>query len=63
MTEVQRGGAPVPSLGFPARFSDVAIAVTKPPPRVGEDTERILADLAGLSSEEQSKLRARGIVA
>jgi crotonobetainyl-CoA:carnitine CoA-transferase CaiB-like acyl-CoA transferase len=47
--------------GKTIRLSETPQFIQGPPPRIGEDTRRILAEL-GYSSAEQEALRAKGIV-
>lgn len=40
-------GAIIPSVAFPAKLSATPAAMRRPPPRVGEDTDSVLADWLG----------------
>ncbi len=55
------GRYPVP--GPPTTFSGFAREAPRPAPRLGEHTEEILADIAGLSSGEIGRLHDTGVVA
>ncbi len=46
----------------PVRFSAAQSRSAAPPPRLGEHTDEVLGQLAGLSASELAALRARGIV-
>jgi succinate---hydroxymethylglutarate CoA-transferase len=50
------------SLGIPMILSGTPTAVRRPPPALGEHTDAVLAELAGLGPEEIRDLRAAGIV-
>ena len=46
----------------PVKYSAFDSGVLKQPPRLGEDTSRVLADMLGLSAPKISELAARGII-
>jgi crotonobetainyl-CoA:carnitine CoA-transferase CaiB-like acyl-CoA transferase len=50
------------SLGIPMIFSNTPTAVRRPPPTLGEHTDAVLAELAGLGPDEIRDLHAAGIV-
>jgi len=50
------------ALGIPFSFSRTPAAVRRPPPPLGQHTDEVLAELAGLDAEEIQKLRAAGVV-
>jgi formyl-CoA transferase len=52
---------PVRMPGFPYKLSDTPAAVRRPPPRLGEHTDGILAEHLGYSPEQIAELRARGV--
>ncbi|MFO1087438.1 MAG: CoA transferase [Reyranellaceae bacterium] len=52
----------VPLIGSNYRFSDTPVDDTRPPPALGEHTERVLQDIAGLSTAEVDALRAKKVV-
>ena len=52
----------VRALGIPFSFSRTPAAVRRPPPPLGQHTDEVLAELAGLDAEEIQKLRAAGVV-
>ena len=60
---LDRNGATVPTVSFPARFSDSAAPAHQAPPMAGADTDRILMDLAGATLPDLQALRARSIIA
>lgn len=49
-------------LGDPVKLSDVPRTPGSPPPRLGEHTERVLGEIAGLAPAEIAELKAKGIV-
>jgi crotonobetainyl-CoA:carnitine CoA-transferase CaiB-like acyl-CoA transferase len=55
-------GGSVPMIGNPIKFSRSPVEYRDPPPRLGEHTDAVLADLLGLSPEEIAALRASGVV-
>lgn len=59
---VQRNGAAVPSVGFPARFDGAPLDHGAPPPTVGQDTDRVLTELAKLTPAAIARLKADGVV-
>lgn len=52
---------PTPLIDLPIRFSDMQAGIRRRAPKLGENTEDVLADL-GLTGEEIGDLRAKGIV-
>ncbi|MCZ6830689.1 MAG: CaiB/BaiF CoA-transferase family protein [Gammaproteobacteria bacterium] len=52
----------VPTVANPIKFSSTALEYLKAPPRLGEDTETVLADLLGLSAAAINGLKERGVV-
>ena len=50
------------ALGFPVRLSATPAAVRKPPPRLGEHTAEVLAEL-GISSRDAASLAQAGVIA
>jgi crotonobetainyl-CoA:carnitine CoA-transferase CaiB-like acyl-CoA transferase len=49
-------------IGNPIKLSDTPIHYQKPPPRLGEDSVRVLREVVGLPENEINALVARGIV-
>jgi len=52
----------VPTLASPLRLSESPVAYRSPPPRLGADTDSVLAESLGLSAAEIAVLRDRGVV-
>ena len=52
----------VRALGIPLRFSGTPASIRSAPPALGEHTDEILAELAGLSDAEIASLRSAGVV-
>jgi len=52
----------VPLVGMPIRMSDSTAAYGRPPPLLGEHTDEVLRDLAGLDAEAIAALRARRVI-
>jgi len=55
-------GVQIPGVANPIQFSGTPIEYDKAPPRFGEGTERVLADVLGLAAEEIDRLRASGAI-
>ncbi|MBI0436118.1 CaiB/BaiF CoA-transferase family protein [Roseomonas sp. KE0001] len=55
------GGAPVPALGCPLKFSATPAVPRGPAPRLGEDTAAVLRE-AGLDTATLERLREQGII-
>ena len=55
------GGA-VDLIGNPIKFSKTPVDYRRPPPRLGADTEEVLGELLGLSSEDLETLRGSGVI-
>jgi crotonobetainyl-CoA:carnitine CoA-transferase CaiB-like acyl-CoA transferase len=53
---------PVKVLGIPVKMSDTPGSVRRPPPALGEHTEKILTTDLGVPASEIPALRAAGIV-
>jgi len=52
----------VPLIGSNYHFSDTPVDDTRPPPALGEHTDRVLAELAGLGAPEIAALREKKVV-
>jgi crotonobetainyl-CoA:carnitine CoA-transferase CaiB-like acyl-CoA transferase len=52
----------VPLVGMPIRMSDSPPAYRRPPPLLGEHTDEVLRELAGLDAAEIAALRARRLL-
>jgi formyl-CoA transferase len=52
----------VPLVGMPIRMSDSPPAYRRPPPLLGEHTDEVLRELAGLDAAEIAALRARRVL-
>jgi crotonobetainyl-CoA:carnitine CoA-transferase CaiB-like acyl-CoA transferase len=52
----------VPLIGSNYRFSDTPVDDTRPPPSLGEHTESVLKDLAGLGDAEVKALREKKVI-
>jgi formyl-CoA transferase len=48
--------------GFPYKLSDTPASVRRPPPRLGEHTEEVLADLLGYSTDDVMACRQAGAI-
>jgi len=55
-------GVQVPGVANPIVFSETPIAYDKPPPRMGDGTEKVLAEVLGMSSASIDALRRNGSV-
>lgn len=53
---------PVRTVASPIRLSETPVAYDRPPPGLGQDTEAVLAERLGLSSDEIAALREAGVV-
>ncbi|MFA9201628.1 MAG: CaiB/BaiF CoA transferase family protein [Cypionkella sp.] len=58
----RRDGSEVRFVGFPAKLSATPASYRAAPPRAGEDTEAVLAEVLGVSSAEAARLREIGAV-
>jgi crotonobetainyl-CoA:carnitine CoA-transferase CaiB-like acyl-CoA transferase len=55
-------GVQVPGVANPIQFSATPIEYDKPPPKLSEGTERVLADVLGLSPAEIAGLKTSGAI-
>lgn len=53
---------PIRQTGLPLKFSETPGGPATAPPRLGEHTDRVLAELCGLGSDELDDLYRRGVV-
>jgi crotonobetainyl-CoA:carnitine CoA-transferase CaiB-like acyl-CoA transferase len=53
----------VPIIGSNYRFSDTPVDDTRPPPSLGEHTDRVLREVAGMSDADLAALRGKKIIA
>jgi crotonobetainyl-CoA:carnitine CoA-transferase CaiB-like acyl-CoA transferase len=53
---------PVPGVANPIKYSRTPLEYRKPPPRLGEDTDSVLARLLHKSTADISALRQKGVV-
>lgn len=54
---------PIKVISPPVKYSNGETSIRSPPPLLGEHTDELLRDMAGLSSEEIEDLRRKGVVA
>ncbi len=59
---VRKDGAICPTVKSPLRLAATPVQYDAPPPRLGEHTERVLAEVLGLSAERIAALREQGVV-
>ena len=52
----------MPLIGSNYRFSDTPVDDTRPPPSLGEHTDRVLAELAGFTAAEIAALREKKVI-
>ena len=52
----------VPLIGSNYHFSDTPVDDTRPPPSLGEHTDRVLRDIAGVSDAELAALREKKVI-
>ncbi|CAN0430132.1 unnamed protein product [Ectocarpus sp. 12 AP-2014] len=52
----------VPGVANPIKYSKTPLEYRKPPPRLGEDTDRVLARLLHMNASDISTLRQKGVV-
>ena len=52
----------VPIIGSNYHFSDTPVDDTRPPPALGEHTDRVLREIAGVSEAELAALRGKKII-
>jgi crotonobetainyl-CoA:carnitine CoA-transferase CaiB-like acyl-CoA transferase len=52
----------LPTLASPIRLSDTPVSYRRPPPKLGEHTDEILAELLELSTDELRRLRKLGVL-
>lgn len=54
---------PIKVISPPVKYSSAEPSIRSPPPLLGEHTDEVLRDMAGLSSEKIQELKGRGVVA
>jgi crotonobetainyl-CoA:carnitine CoA-transferase CaiB-like acyl-CoA transferase len=52
----------VPLVGMPIRMSASSPSYERPPPLLGEHTDEVLREVAGLHADEIAALRLRGVL-
>ena len=62
MPHALRADPPVNLIGNPIRFSKTPVSYRHAPPTLGQQTDKILSDLLGLSATELDSLRKKGII-
>ncbi len=55
-------GVQVPGVANPVQFSGTPIEYDKAPPRMGDGTEKVLAELLGVGADEIEQLRRNGVI-
>ena len=55
-------GVQVPGVANPIVFSETPVTYEKPPPRLGDGTEKVLREQLGLDADRIAALRGKGIV-
>ncbi len=55
-------GLQVPGVANPVVFSETPVAYDKPPPRLGDGTDKVLRQQLGLSDAEITALRGKGVI-
>jgi crotonobetainyl-CoA:carnitine CoA-transferase CaiB-like acyl-CoA transferase len=60
--ELETDTGAVPGVANPIKYSRTPLEYHKPPPRLGEDTDSVLARLLHKGAEEISTLREKGVV-
>jgi crotonobetainyl-CoA:carnitine CoA-transferase CaiB-like acyl-CoA transferase len=58
----EAAGGKIGLIGNPIKYSKTPVAYDRAPPKLGEHTEEVLAELLGLSPAEVAALRDAGIV-
>ncbi|WP_194744458.1 CaiB/BaiF CoA transferase family protein [Thermaurantiacus tibetensis] len=62
-TVARADGTPIHVVGYPQRLSATPASVRSAPPRLGEHTRAILAEVLGLAEPELARLEASGVIA
>jgi crotonobetainyl-CoA:carnitine CoA-transferase CaiB-like acyl-CoA transferase len=55
-------GERIPGIAYPVQFSKTPVVYSKPPPRLGQDTDRVLARLLDLDDRALNRLRDGGVL-
>ena len=58
----EAAGGKIELIGNPIKYSKTPVAYDRPPPKLGEHTEQVLAELLDLSPAEVAALREQGVV-
>jgi crotonobetainyl-CoA:carnitine CoA-transferase CaiB-like acyl-CoA transferase len=56
-------GVQVPGVANPIVFSETPVSYDKPPPRLGDGTDKVLREQLGLSDASIADLRSKGVIA
>jgi crotonobetainyl-CoA:carnitine CoA-transferase CaiB-like acyl-CoA transferase len=54
---------PIKVISPPVKYSNAEPSIRLPPPLLGEHTEEILVEFAGMDRERVQELRSKGVVA
>jgi crotonobetainyl-CoA:carnitine CoA-transferase CaiB-like acyl-CoA transferase len=56
-------GVQIPGVANPIRFSETPVEYDRPPPKLGDGTEQVLATILGISEAAIAVLRKSGVFA
>jgi crotonobetainyl-CoA:carnitine CoA-transferase CaiB-like acyl-CoA transferase len=59
---IPEGDHEIAVLGTPFKFADTELAEFRPPPRLGQQTDDVLASVLGMSAADIALLRGDGVV-
>jgi succinate---hydroxymethylglutarate CoA-transferase len=54
---------PIQVISPPVKYSNAEPSIRSPPPLLGEHTDELLRDMAGLSREKIEDLKRKGVIA